>query len=161
MPTAAPQVVRPSSARRVVLDGFVPTPLGSLASAPAALSWPAKDPGDVLDYEFDISPALAGNDKDSIATLDVTINPSATGDLTLTSSMADGKVAVLWLASGQAGTVYSVQVTIGTTAGRTIGRAIFLPVLALVSSAPPTSALTTSDGTVVLDETGNPVLIGG
>ena len=161
MPTVAPHLVRPSCARRVVLDGFVPTPPGSLASAPAALSWPAKDPGDVLDYEFDIAPALAGNDKDSIATLDVTINPSATGDLTLTSSAADGSVAVLWLAAGQAGTVYSVQVTIGTTAGRTIGRAIFLPVLALVSSAPPASALTTSDGTVVLDETGNPVLIGG
>ena len=160
MPTAAPQVVRPSSARRVVLDGFVPTPLGSLASAPAALSWPAKDPGDVLDYEFDISPALAGNDKDSIATLDVTINPSATGDLTLTSSMADGKVAVLWLASGQAGTVYSVQVTIGTTAGRTIGRAIFLPVLALVSSAPPASALTTTAGSAVTDPSGNAITVG-
>ena len=106
MPTAASQLIRPSCARRVVLDGFVPTPLGSLATAPAAMSWPAKDPGDVLDYEFDISPALAGNDKDSIATIDVTINPSATGDLTLTSAAADGSVAVLWLASGQVGTVY-------------------------------------------------------
>jgi len=161
MPTAAPQVVRPSSARRVVLDGFVPVPRGSLASAPAALSWPAKDPGDVLDYELDISPALAGNEKDTIATIDVTIQPSATGDLTLASAAADGGVAVLWLSSGQAGTVYSVQVTIGTAAGRMIGRAIYLPVLALVSSTPPASALTTTSGTVVVDESGNPVLVGG
>jgi hypothetical protein len=161
MPTVAPQIIRPSSARRVVLDGFVPTPLGSLATAPAALSWPAKDPGDVLDYEFDIAPALAGNDKDTIATLDVTIQPSATGDLTLASSAADGSVAVLWLAGGQAGTVYSVQVTIGTAAGRTIGRAIFLPVLALVSAAPPDSALTTADGAAVTDQSGNAITVGG
>lgn len=161
MPTAAPQVVRPSSARRVVLDGFVPTPLGSLASEPAALSWPAKDPGDVLDYEFDISAALAGNDTDSIATIDVTINPSATGDLALTASAADGTVAVLWLAGGQAGTVYSVQVTTGTKAGRTIGRAIFLPVLALLSSVPPAGTLMAADGTVVSDESGNAITIGG
>ena len=161
MPTAASQLVRPSSARRVVLDGFVPVPLGSLATAPAALSWPAKDPGDVLDYEFDISPALAGNDRDRIATIDVTIQPSASGGLTLASAAADGNVAVLWLASGQAGTVYSVQISIGTAAGRTIGRAIFLPVLALVSSAPPSSALTTSSGTTVVDQSGNPILVGG
>jgi hypothetical protein len=160
MPTVAPQVVRPSNARRVVLGGFVPTPLGSLAPVPAALSWPAKDPSDVLDYEFDISPALAGNDKDRIATIDVTIQPSEAGDLTLASSAADGAVAVLWLTSGQAGTVYSVHVTIGTTAGRTIGRAIYLPVLALVSGAPPASALTTTDGTAVTDQSGNAITVG-
>ena len=91
----------------------------------------------------------------------MTIQPSATGDLTLTSSAADGSVAVLWLAGGQAGTVYSVQVTIGTTAGRTIGRAIFLPVLALVSAAPPASALTTADGAAVTDQSGNAITVGG
>jgi hypothetical protein len=161
MSTVAPQVVRPSSARRVVLDGFVPVPSGSLATAPATLAWPAKDPGDVLDYEFDISPALAGNEKDTIATISVTIQPSAIGDLTLNSSAADGSVVVLWLAGGQVGTVYSVQVSMGTTAGRTIGRAIYLPVLALVSGAPPASALTTADGTAVSDQSGNAITVGG
>jgi hypothetical protein len=145
----------------VVLDGFVPVPSGSLATAPATLAWPAKDPGDVLDYEFDISPALAGNEKDTIATISVTIQPSAIGDLTLNSSAADGSVVVLWLAGGQVGTVYSVQVSIGTTAGRTIGRAIYLPVLALVSGAPPASALTTADGTAVSDQSGNAITVGG
>lgn len=161
MSSVAPQVVRPSSARRVVLDGFVPVPAGSLAIAPATLTWPAKDPGDVLDYEFDISPALTGNDRDAIATIGVTIQPSAAGDLTLNSSAADGSVAVLWLAGGQVGTVYSVQVTIGTTAGRTIGRAIYLPVLALVSSALQANALTTTDGTAVSDQSGNAITVGG
>jgi hypothetical protein len=161
MSTVAPQMARPSNARRVVLDGFVPVPIGSLATAPDPLSWPAKDPGDILDYEFDISPALSGNDRDGIATIDVVIAPGGTGDLTLTSAVADGSVAVLWLAGGQIGTVYSVQVTIGTTAGRTIGRAIYLPVLALVSAQPPTSTLTTTSGEVLVDQAGNPVLIGG
>ena len=79
----------------------------------------------------------------------------------MTSAAADGNAAVLWLASGQAGTVYSVQVSIGTKAGRTIGRAIFLPVLALVSSAPPASALTTTDGTAVSDQSGSAITVGG
>ena len=161
MSTTTPQMVRPSSARRVVLGDFVPVLSGLLTKAPTTLAWPAKDPGDTLDYEFDISPALVGNDKDTIATIDVKIQPSAAGDLKLTSSAADGSVAVLWLASGQVGTVYSVQVTIGTVAGRTIGRAIYLPVLALVSSTSVASALTTADGTIVSDQSGNPITVGG
>jgi len=161
MSTVTPQMTRPSSARRVVLDGFVPVISGSLTKAPTTLAWPAKDPGDVLDYEFDISPALVGNEKDTIATIDVKIQPFADGDLKLTSVAADGSVAVLWLASGQVGTVYSVQVTIGTAAGRTIGRAIYLPVLALVANTVAASALTTADGAVVSDQSGNPITVGG
>lgn len=161
MPTAAQRMTRPSSARRVALDGFVPVPRGSLAIAPAPLSWPAKDPSDVLDYEFDITLALAGDDSDSIATIDVAIQPNAAGDLTMTAAAADGCVAVLWLAGGKVGTVYSVQVSIGTVAGRTLGRAVFLPVLALASAQPPASALTTAAGTILVDQGGNPILIGG
>lgn len=160
MATVAAKVVRPSSARRVVLDGFVPVPRGSLATAPSPLAWPAKDPEDVLDYELDISAALSG-DKDTIATIDVSIAPSGASGLMLMSASADGCVAVLWVSGGVAGTVYSVQVSIGTTAGRTIGRAIFLPVLAMVSALPPTSALTTGSGLVVVDQAGNPILVGG
>ena len=161
MPTATTRVVRPSNARRVVLDGFVPVPRGSIATAPAALSWPAKDPDDVLDYELDISPALAGHENDSITTIDVVIEPSAAGDLALTSTGGDGTVAVLWFAGGQVGTVYSVQVTLGTAAGRTIGRAIYLPVLALALAQPPASVITTDTGSLLLDQNGNPILIGG
>lgn len=161
MPTVAPKLVRPSNARRVVLDSFVPVPRGSIASAPATLSWPAKDPEDVLDYELDISPALAGNGNDSITTVDVVIQPSAAGDLTLSSVAVDGSVAVLWLAGGQVGTVYSVQMTLCTAAGRTIGRAIYLPVLALASGTLPVNALITSTGVTVVDQSGNPILVGG
>jgi hypothetical protein len=160
MPTIASHVTRPSNARSVVLDGFVPVPAGSLASTPAVLSWPAKDPQDVLDYELDISPALAGNEDDRIATIDVAIQPSATGDLALMSSAADGNVAVLWLTGGQANTVYAVQITIGTDAGRIIGRTVYLPVLTLMSSTPPAGVLTTASGAAVTDQSGNTITVG-
>ena len=96
MPTAASHVWRPSSARAVVLDSFVPVPRGSTATTPRPLAWPVKDPADVLDYLFDISAALTGNDGDSIAELDVEIGPNNPGDLTVDSAAADGATAVLW-----------------------------------------------------------------
>ena len=90
MPTPATHVWKPSNARTVVLDSFIPVPRGSTALAPPPLNWPAKDPADVLDYQFDISPALVGNDGDAIATLDVTIEPANPGDLVLNSATTDG-----------------------------------------------------------------------
>ena len=64
MPTQAKHVWKPSSARTVTLDSFIPVARGSVASAPSPLNWPTKDPADVLDYQFDISPAFVGNDGD-------------------------------------------------------------------------------------------------
>ena len=133
MATTASHVWRPSAARTIVLDAFVPVPRGTAALIPPPLSWPVKDPGDVLDYQFDIAPALIGNDGDIIATLDIVISPANPGDLTLNSSVADGARAVLWLSSGQAGTTYMVNLTIGTEAGRTIVRSVSLPVFSLTT----------------------------
>ncbi len=161
MATIAAHVWRPSGARRAVLDGFIPVPRGTIPTTPAPLAWPAKDPADVLDYEFDVSAALLGNKGDSIATLDATITPNATGDLTLSSSIADGAIAVFWFAGGQIGTIYVVQITIATSSGRTISRAVLLPVQALATTTAPTEVLTTDTGTIVTDQSGNPILIGG
>lgn len=161
MPTTATHVWRPSGARRVVLDGFVPVPRGTIPAPPTPLAWPSKDPADILDYEFDVSAALLGNCGDTIATLDVTVLPNAAGDLTLSSSTADGPIAVFWFASGQVGTIYVVQITIGTTSGRTLSRAVLLPVQSLATAAAPTQVLTTDTGTVVTDQSGSPILIGG
>jgi len=164
MATNASHIYRPSAARALVLDGFVPGPRGALSATPLP-SWPAKDPADVLDYQFDISPALSGNDGDAVATLDVAISPSNPGDLALASAAADGARAVLWLSGGVAGTTYSVTLTIGTQAGRTLARSVLLPVLALSSAAGSVSAggqgaLTTDTGSVLVDEAGNPLLLG-
>ena len=160
MPTIATHVWRPSGARRVVLDGFVPVPRGTIPSTPAPLSWPAKDPADILDYEFDVSAALLGNRGDTIATIDVAITPNAAGDLALTNNAADGPIAVFWFGSGQIGTIYVVQITVGTSSGRTLSRAVLLPVQSLSSVSAPTEVLTTDTGTVVTDQSGNPILIG-
>ena len=158
MPTPATHVWKPSNARTVMLDAFIPLPRGSTAVAPPPLNWPTKDPADVLDYQFDIAPALVGNDGDAIATLDITIEPSNPGDLTLNSAIADGSVAVLWLSGGQPGTVYTVNLVITTTNGRTISRSILLPVLYLSVSPVPPNALLTDTGVVLTDQNGNPLL---
>jgi ribosomal protein S28E/S33 len=160
MPTVATHVWRPSIARRVILDGFVPVPRGVIPAAPLALVWPAKDPGDVLDYELDIGAALRGNRGDSITTIDVVSTPGNPGDLVVDSVTADGETVVLWLAAGQTGTIYSVQITIGTSNGRTINRAVLLPVQALAMPSIPAAVLTTTSGAVVTDQNGNPILIG-
>ncbi|HEX3350122.1 MAG TPA: hypothetical protein VHS58_18690 [Acetobacteraceae bacterium] len=160
MPTPATHLTQPSIARRVVLDGFAPVPRGVIPTVPSNLVWPAKDPGDVLDYEFDISAAVIGDCGDSIATIDVAITPNASGDLTMNSAAASGDSVVLWLAAGQPSTNYAVQITVGTANGRTINRTVLLPVQSLASTVVPSSALTTEQGVVVTDQNGNPILVG-
>ena len=151
---------RPSSARRLALDGFIPVPRGTVPANSVALTWPAKDPSDVLDYEFDIEAALIGNQGDSIATVTVVVVPNGSGDLTVNSVAADGSSVVLWFADGNAGTVYSVQMTITTTNGRTIGRSALLPVQLLTSTRIPASSLTTDQGAIITDQNGDPILLG-
>jgi hypothetical protein len=160
MPTPATHVSKPSTARMVAVDSFIPVPRGAAAVAPPPLNWPTKDPGDILDYGFDISPALVGNPGDSIATLDITITPNNPGDLTLSAAAADGSTAVLWLSGGQAGTVYVVTISIGTSAGRALQRSVLLPVLALSTPGIPATAIETNAGLVITDQNGNPVLTG-
>jgi len=160
MPTPAAHVWVPSCARVVKLDGFVPVPRGTPAAAPALASWPAKDPNDVLDYQFDVSAALVGNAGDGISALDVGISPNNPGGLTLNSCVADGSSAVLWLSGGQAGTTYTVTLTIGTTNGRSLSRSVLLPVLPLSNPPVPPGVLLTDTGAPMTDQSGNPILIG-
>lgn len=155
MATTAQHVWRPSAARVLVLDGFLPVPRGTLPRVGLLPAWPAKDPADVLDYQFDIAPALTGNDGDAVATLDVSITPAAPGDLRLVSAAADGARAVLWLGGGQGGTTYTVTLAIGTQAGRVLSRSVLLPVQLL--SAGGTAGLLTDGGGVLLDDTGQPL----
>ncbi len=158
MPTPATHLWKPSNARTVVLDSFIQVPRGSAAVAPPPLNWPTKDPLDVLDYRFNITPALIGNDGDTIATLDVTIAPANPGDLTLNSANVDGAFAVLWLSGGQSGTIYTVNLLVTTVNGRTINRSILLPVLYLSVPPTPSHTLVTDSGVVLSDANGNPLL---
>ncbi len=160
MPTPAVHVQKPSTARTVQLDSFIPVPRGATALAPPPLNWPTKDPGDILDYGFDLSPALVGNPGDTIETLDVSIMPNSPGDLAVSSATADGSVIVLWLSGGQTGTIYVVTVLISTSSGRTLQRSILLPVLYLSTPPTPPTAIQTNSGLMITDQNGNPVLTG-
>jgi hypothetical protein len=150
----------PSTARVIVVDGFGMLPRGTIQYLQAPQSWPAKDPSDTLDFVLDISEAIAGNEGDSIATLDVQISPSNPGDLSVQSTSADGDQAILWLAGGIAGTVYAVTVNVGTNSGRMIARTVSLPVLSLAS--PPVmlqNSITDQTGAALTDQYGNPITI--
>lgn len=157
MTTPANHLWRPSSARYLQIDGFVPTPRGPQVPPPQALIWPAKDPGDTLDYIFDVTPALTANFGDGISTLDVVISPNNPGDLVLASCVADGARAVLWLSGGQALTTYTVTISVTTEAGRALVRSVALPVIALSSVPAPANALETPAGQALTDPTGTPI----
>jgi hypothetical protein len=159
----------PSAARILAITGFWPRPRGAPLGAavlaagatPALPAWPPKDPADVLDYVYDIAPALFGDEGDSITQLDVTIVPSGTGALTLSASSANGQRAILWLGAGQSGTTYSVTLAIATVGGRSFQRTVLLPVISLSSEAAPGTVLLTDDGLPVLDDDGDPIIVEG
>jgi hypothetical protein len=139
MSTTVSHVWKPSHARLVTVDSFIPVPRGTTA---------------------DIGPAIVGNDGDGIATLSVTVAPSNPGDLVAQSTTADGSRVVLWLSEGQAGTIYTVTFSITTVNGRSLQRTVLLPVLMLSIPAVPPNALVTTAGVVLTDQNGNPVLSG-
>lgn len=146
-----------SSARLIEIEGFIPTPRGLALLAPQPLTWPEKDPGDTLDYVFEIAPALTGNPGDTIAAMSVAISPNNPGDLTMASSAADGTRAVLWLTGGQPGTSYTVTIGISTVCGRSFARSIALPVVALASVPAPATAITTLGGVPITSPSGQPI----
>lgn len=156
----ATHVWRPSRARTVALDGFAPVPRGAVSTAIAPLAWPAKDPSDVLDYQLDIAAALAGNEGDAIASVAAEVTPAGEGDLVVNSVAADGAVAILWVGAGRSGIVYTVELNITTLAGRTVNRAVLLPVISLTEGLPPDTSLLTELGLVVTDQNGSPILLG-
>jgi hypothetical protein len=161
MSTTVSQLWQPSTARSVTLDGLLPLPRGVIPADLPPLVWPAKDPGDVLDYELDISAALAGDPTDQVSAATVTIVPSGNpGDLSLGRVVGQGSVAVLWLSAGVVGVTYAVQISVGTLKGRVIGRTVLLPVQQLAAVQPPASPLTTDAGSIITDQNGNPILVG-
>ena len=155
--TPASHVWQVSLARLIEIEGFIPTPRGLALLLPQPLAWPEKDPGDTLDYVFEIAPALTGNPGDTIATLNVMISPNNPGDLTLASAAADGTRAVLWLTAGQPGTSYTVTIGITTACGRSLARSIALPVVALASVPAPATAITTLGGAPITSPSGLPI----
>ena len=158
MATPVTHLWRPSDSRVATLDAFVPVPRGSSVTAPPPLNWAAKDPRDTLDYQFDIRPAIIGNDGDSISSLDVLVAPGGPGELAINSSTADGSRVILWLSGGQSGTIYTVTIKIETANGRVVQRSVLLPVIDLSTPIVPANAIQVDGGLVLTDQNGNPVL---
>jgi hypothetical protein len=158
MATLVSHIWKPSKSRTITIDSFVPVPRGTTATAPAMLSWPSKDPGDILDYQLDIEPALVGNEGDTIESVDVEVDPSQPGDLALDNVAADGYRIVIWLSSGQPGVTYNVTVKTTLASGRTLQRTVLLPVLALSTPSVPENAIETTTLDPITDENGNPIV---
>jgi hypothetical protein len=158
MVTLVSHIWKPSKSRTITIDSFVPVPRGTTATAPSMLSWPSKDPGDTLDYQLDIEPALSGNEGDTIESVDVEVDPSQPGDLALDNVAADGYRIVIWFSSGQAGVTYNVTVQTTLASGRILQRTVLLPVLALSSPSVPESAIETTTMDPITDENGNPIV---
>jgi hypothetical protein len=158
MATLVSHVWKPSKSRILSIDSFVPVPRGSAATAPTPLSWPSKDPGDILDYQLDIEPALIGNEGDTVDSVDIEVDPSQPGDLSLDNVLADGYKIVLWFSSGQAGVTYNVTAKVALASGRTLQRSILLPVVALSLPSVPANAIETSTDDPLTDQNGNPIV---
>ena len=159
MGTQATYSWTPSTARTIALYGCGLQPRGTLTLSPPSLSWPPKDPTDILDYSLDITPIVSGNEGDAISTLDVVISPNNPGDLALQSSSVDGELAILWLFGGFAGVVYQVTITIGTNSGRVIGRTINLPVIGFATPPVSPQALSDQSGAAITDQYDAPIVV--
>jgi hypothetical protein len=61
MPTPATHVWKPSNARTVVLDSFIPVATRILRHAPPPLNFGQPKTPPTLDYQFDISPGAHGD----------------------------------------------------------------------------------------------------
>ncbi len=78
------------------------------------LSWPSKDPDEVLDYEIDWTDRLITGETITTSTFTV-----ASGDVVKNSSAFVGPICTVWLSGGTAGTPCEILNRIVTSGGRT------------------------------------------
>lgn len=123
------------------------------------LHWPCKDPADVLDYQFDISPVLSEGDGDAISAVSATIVPNEVGGLSVVSTSSSGALAVLWLSGGLAGTRYRVTLHLVTQLGRVLARDVGLAVEYLATPTTVPNALLVDSGEPLLDQAGEPITV--
>lgn len=86
-----------------------------------ALSWPSKDPDEVLDYVHDWSARLASDPITGTPTATVTL-----GDVTIDSVSTSSNETTVWLSGGTNGTLCKVELECSTTGGRTFQETVQL-----------------------------------
>jgi hypothetical protein len=129
----------PSSARTIALAEFAGSPRPGRETHPPQLRWPAKQPGDVLDYSLDISAWLADA---TDAPVRVTATPIAVtlADVAISQVVITGGLVTTWLTGGAPGTDYAINVTIETLAGRKVNADCLIYALAgLPAPSPPSN----------------------
>jgi hypothetical protein len=91
---------------------------------------PYKQPGEVLDYDFDFTDSLA--EGDTVSTATVTVSPSG---LTLSTKTVSSPTVKQWVSGGTAGTRYRLTCAAVTSGGRTHEEEMVIPVAELVETA--------------------------
>lgn len=84
-----------------------------------ALTWPSKDPDEVLDYDLDWSARLL---TDTIATSDWSVSDGV--GLTIGAESNTTTTTKVWLSGGTLGTAYTLLNRITTTGGRTMDQSV-------------------------------------
>ena len=83
------------------------------------LSWPPKDPNEVLDYQIDWADATQGPRLVTSETLTTSTYSVATGDVVInSSSFVSTGLTTVWLSGGTAGTLCEILNRVTTSAGR-------------------------------------------
>lgn len=89
-----------------------------------ALSWPPKDPDELLDYEIDWTKRMPASDSIAASTW---VAPTGLSKV-VESVIESNKVAVIWLAGGAVGETYPVLNTVTTQEGRIMQQTVRLKV---------------------------------
>lgn len=92
-----------------------------------ALTWPKKDPDEVLDFVIDWTDRLAG---DTIVTSEFILPTSPAGLARQSQSVSGQKKTVVWLMGGVLGSDYLILNRIVTAGGRTMDQTVKLPIRA-------------------------------
>lgn len=87
------------------------------------LTWPAKDPDEVLDYQINWTARV---DDDTIATSTWIVDDGITQD----SDTFSDSATTIWLSGGTVGELYSLVNRITTTGGRTMDQTVHIKIKA-------------------------------
>ena len=117
--------------------------------------WPAKAPGDGLDYTLDCS-GWVQDTNDPVATATATVTPS---DIQVVAVVVVAAKAILWLSSGSPGR-HIVAVTVTTVSGQTVTAHVALAIDPNVPVLAPEFPSLMTEGAAPIDaEDGTPILI--
>jgi hypothetical protein len=105
------------------------------------LTWPTKEPDEVLDFQIDATSKIADS-ADTIISASVAVAPSGPGEMIPMQITVAGSFITVWLSGGIPARVCQVKVQVTTAAGRTYEWPIVIQIsadLAVYPIAPPAS----------------------